>query len=228
MKGHWGKLALLVLIVSAAVTARFLLPADLFDIQQIQHHKEQLISFIASHYLGSVLCFMLLCVAAALFLPGALVLTVAGGMVFGTGPTVLYANLGATAGAVIAFITARYLIGEWVQQRFAEQLRRFNDEVARHGRNYLLTLRILPIAPACVVNYCAGITRLPLKSFVWTTSLGMLPGSAIYAFLGHQLRFVTRAQDLVSWKIVVALCLLAAFALLPVIVHHFPSFKQNK
>jgi uncharacterized membrane protein YdjX (TVP38/TMEM64 family) len=227
MKLHWVKLVVFLLMLSAALAARFLLPADLLDIDQIQHHKEQLVSFIASHYQASVACFMLLYIGAALFLPGALVLTVAGGLVFGTVQTVIYANVGATAGAAIAFIVARYLIGHWVQERFKGQLERFNHELARHGASYLLTLRILPIAPFFVINYCAGITKIPLKSFLWTTSLGMLPGSAIYAFLGHQLRFVTRPQDLVSWRIVAALCLLAAFAMLPVILHHLPGRRKG-
>ena len=226
MKAMRSRIAVLLLVVGAAVLATFLLQDDYLSVDQVKEHKEQLLFFIRAHYIQATLYFICLYVATALFLPGALALTIAGGMMFGTVPAVIYVNVGATTGAVLAFIVARFVIGAWIQERFKQQLDRLNSELSRHGKNYLLILRILPIAPFFVVNYCAGITKIPLNTFVWTTSVGMLPGSLIYAFIGEQLRYVAAPADVFSWKILLALLLLALFALLPVALHHWPSQKR--
>lgn len=228
MKRHWLKIIVLLLIVTAALLASIMIDDDYFTIHHVKENKEQLLSFIRNHYILAVLCFICLYIATALFLPGALVLTVAGGMVFGTVLASIYANIGATIGAVLAFLAARFVIGGWVQGRYKQQLKRFNREVSQHGHNYLLLLRILPLAPFFVINYCAGLTKIRLKTFVWTTSIGMLPGSLIYAFIGEQLRYVNVPSDLVSWKIMLALVLLAIFALLPVILHHVQLRRRSR
>ncbi|HBG05539.1 MAG TPA: TVP38/TMEM64 family protein [Geobacter sp.] len=220
------KIFFMLLVVGAALLAKMMLLDDYLTIDRVKEHKEQLLAFIGSHYIQAVLSFMGLFIGTALFLPGALALTVAGGMMFGMVPTAIYANIAATTGAVLAFLAARFVVGGWVQERFKDQLRRFNEELSHRGHNYLLILRILPIAPFLVINYCAGLTKIQLKTFVWTTSLGMLPGSLIYAFIGEQLRYVDAASDLFSWKIMLALLLLALFAVLPVILHHLQRSRK--
>lgn len=200
---------------------------DFATVERVNRNKERLIAFVGENHLEAVLVFVLLYVATAFFLPGALALTVAGGMLFGTWRTALYADLGATAGAVLAFLAARFVIGEWVQERFGEQLKRFNHEVSQRGHNYLLVLRILPVVPFFAVNYGAGLTRVPLSTFLWTTSVGMLPGALIYGFIGEQLRYVNEPADVFSGKIVLALGLLSLFALFPVLAHHLKGRKGD-
>jgi len=226
MKRHGMKIAVVLLIVAAGLIAFFLLEDQELSMQHVKQHREQFLRFVETHYLLSVTAFTGLYVATALFLPGALALTMAGGMMFGAVPAALYANLGATAGAVLAFLAARFVLGDWIQQRFSGELARFNEEMSHHGHNYLLILRILPVAPFFVINYCAGITRIPLKTFVWTTSSGMLPGSLIYAYIGEQLRYLEAPADLLSVKVMAALALLALFVLVPVILHHLSAPKK--
>ena len=227
MKRLWIKIAVVLFIMGGVLITIFLLE-EIPTLQHVKQHKEHLLLLIKTHYLQAVISFICLYFATAFFLPGALALTVAGGLMFGTVSAALYANLGATTGAVAAFIAARFVLGHWVQERFREQLDWFNKELSHRGHNYLLVLRILPIAPFCVINYCAGITRIPLRTFVWTTSVGMLPGSLIYAFIGEQLRYVEAPADLLSGKVILAFSLLALFALVPVIQHHLPSKKGIK
>ena len=221
MGRHWLKILFLLLIVAAVVLAKVMLPDDVLSVDQVKERKEQLLAFIETRYIQAVISFICLFIGTALFLPGALALTIAGGMMFGTVRAALYANIGATLGAILAFLAARFVFGAWVQDRFKEPLQRFNEELSRYSRNYLLVLRILPLAPFFVVNYCAGLTRIPLRTFVWTTSVGMLPGALIYAYIGEQLRHVNVVADLFSWKIITAFVVLALFALLPVITHHW-------
>jgi uncharacterized membrane protein YdjX (TVP38/TMEM64 family) len=225
MKGKKTRIIVVLLLAAAALLAAFLLREYLPSLDQVKAHKEQLLSFIKTHYLLAVLTFMGLYFSTALFLPGALALSVAGGLMFGTLPAALYVNIAATSGALLAFVTSRFLLSEWIQGRFQTQLARFNAEMERHGPSYLLVLRILPLLPFFAVNYCAGITKIPLRTFLWTTSLGIIPGSLIHAYIGQQLRRVNALQDLFSWKILLALGTMALVALVPVIHHHLPGGK---
>lgn len=228
MKRKSRQISLVLFFLLALLVGMFLVKGDYLSLDYIKTHRHDLLNFIQGHYLQAVIMFMGLYLMTALFLPGALALTVAGGMLFGTVPALVYVNIGATAGAILAFHAARSLLGGWVQEHFKDQLDRFNREMERHGPNYLLVLRVLPIIPFFVVNYCAGMTRIPLTTFVWTTSLGMLPGSFIYAFAGQQLRHVNQAQDLFSWKILMALALLAVFAILPVLYYHLTAGREGE
>ncbi|HEY3307103.1 MAG TPA: TVP38/TMEM64 family protein [Desulfuromonadaceae bacterium] len=228
MKRYWKQMTSLLFLLVVALLLIFIIKGgnDYLNLEYIKEHRERFFEYVQGHYLQAVIIFIVLYLLTALILPGALALTVAGGMIFGKFPAVLYVNIAATLGAILAFFATRLVIGIWLQKRFKSQLNRFNREMEKHGRNYLLVLRILPIIPFFVVNYCAGLTRIPLRTFIWTTSLGVLPGSFIYAFAGEQLRTVNAAQDLFSWKTTLALLLLALFALLPVILHHLPDGKN--
>lgn len=213
--------ALLIAGVGVAVVLRDHLPT----VEQVRAHRQQLLALIRMHYLASVLAFIGLYCTTALVVPGALVLSVAGGLMFGTVPAAIYLNIGATVGAVLAFLAARFTLKEKIQRRFKEQLVRFNHEMERHGPNYLLVLRLIPVLPFFVVNYGAGISKVRLRTFVWTTSLGILPGSFIHTYIGHQFRSVNAAHELASWKILAALGALALLALAPVLKHHLQSRK---
>jgi uncharacterized membrane protein YdjX (TVP38/TMEM64 family) len=226
MQGNRSKkIAALVFALSVLLTV-YLLRDYSPSIGQIKDHKEQLLDFIRAHYLLAVVSFIGLYLSTALFLPGALALSVAGGLMFGTVPAALYINIGATSGAVLAFLAARLFASDWIQNRFKVQLNRFNSEMERHGHNYLLILRVLPLLPFFAVNYCAGISKIPLRTFVWTTSIGIIPGSLIHAYIGYELRSVNAARDLFSWKIILALGLISLVALLPIIHYHVLDRKK--
>jgi len=225
MVGHRTRIVVALLFAVCALLAIFLLRNDLPSVAMVKEHREQLLAFIRSHYLGAVCSFMGIYLAAAFFMPGALALTVAGGLMFGTLPTLIYVNVGATTGAALAFLAARHLLGTWIQERFAAQLKRVNAEMANHGRNYLLMLRILPVVPFFAVNYGAGLSKIPLRTFVWATSLGLIPGSLVYANIGQQLRNVNATEDLLSAKIILGLVLIALLALAPVLRRHLPGRK---
>lgn len=210
-----------LLVIAAGVAAWLVLKDHPLSIDYLKLRRGHLLAWIEAHYPQAVLGYLLLCLATALFLPGALALIVAGGMLFGTLVGALLAVCGMTAGAAVAFLAARTLFGHWVQRRFQRKLETFNREMANHGPNYLLVLRIVPVAPFFVINYGAALTRIPLGTFIWTTAVGMLPGCLVYTFAGEQLRQVQGASDLVSGQVVAALVLLGLSALVPVVVHHW-------
>lgn len=123
--------------------------------------------------------------------------------------------MSATIGAVLAFLFSRYLVGTWIHNKYHEKLSRFNQELTQHGSRYLLTLRFIPLFPFFLINIFAGLTKIPLKTFIWTTSLGIFPGSLVYSFAGSQLTNITSVKDVLSVKILLAFCMLGLFVLAP-------------
>jgi len=227
MKRYRKQVIFLAFLAAVVISLICLKNADFLTFENLKEHREILKTYVDDHYALAASLFMLVYFSTAFFIPGAIILTLAGGFLFGTVLGALYVNIGATTGATIAFLLSRYLIGGWIQQKCAKQLTAFNDEVARHGPSYLLTLRIVPLFPAFVVNYLAGVTEITLKRFVWTTSLGELPGSFIYTFAGQQLTTIDSLEDILSPKLILLFVLLGILALSPVIMHHIKRIKHG-
>ncbi len=119
-----------------------------------------------------------------LSLPGAAALTLLYGWYFGVARGVIVVSFGSTAGATLAFLLSRYLIGETIQRRFGDRLASFNESLQKEGAFYLFTLRLIPAVPFFVINAVMGLTKLRTSTFWWVSQLGMLPGTAVYVYAG--------------------------------------------
>lgn len=227
MKKRSLQLALLLLFVAAVVALRFSGLADVLTFENLQRNKDLLLARVQDRFLLSALLYIAIYVLAVAFsLPGAAVLSLAGGALFGTAAAVLFIVVGATAGAALAFLSARYLLGTRLQERYAAHLIRFNSEMERNGTRYLITLRLIPLFPFFVVNFLAGLTRISLVTFAWTTAVGILPWTAVFAYAGHQLESVRTVSDIFSARFLTAAVLLAVAILAPAVWSHFKA-KQK-
>jgi uncharacterized membrane protein YdjX (TVP38/TMEM64 family) len=188
--------------------------------ENITENRDMLLSFVDQNYILSVFIFLTAMISTAFFIPGTLALTVASGFFFGFIAGMFYALLGACLGAIMAFLASRYLIGSWIQHKLNNQLETFNKEISRHGHNYLLFFRIVPVLPFFVVNYLAGITNISAWTFLWTTAVGMLPGALVCTFAGQQLGIISSLDRIFSTEVIIAFILLAALILLPPAVRH--------
>ena len=222
------RLFLIVFVLAFLSLVWFSEPGRYLTFENLKQNREMLQHFVNEHYLESVLIFILIFISTAFIIPGAIIVSVAGGLFYGVLMGTLYINIGSTVGATMAFLAARYLIGQWVQKRYHAQMGTFNREIDRHGTNYLITLRIVPVLPFFMVNYLAGLTRISTKKFFLTTSVGMIPGSLVYTFAGRQFSAITSPEDISSPQLIIALVLLGIFALLPVIVHHINGLRSKK
>lgn len=221
------KIAVLLVVVGLIIALRFSSLGQQLTLGNLQDHGDQLRQYSNEHYVISVITFILIyIIATGLSLPGALILTLAAGYIYKTLLGAVYVNIGATAGATFAFIIARYIAGDWLQNKYSDKLARFNNELKQNGSKYLLVLRLVPIFPFFLINILAGITRIDLKTFVWTTSVGILPGSLVYAYAGEQLGTIRNVKDIFTTRILIAFLLLAALAILPVIIQKL-RHKQN-
>lgn len=219
------KIAFLAVLLLIFVSFKFSGVEDGLTLASLQGNAISLQDNVANNYSLSVLGFIFIYIIVLAFsIPGATILTLAGGFLFGVGLGTLFVNIGATLGATIAFLSSRYLIGKWVQNKYKDKLKKFNEELKKNGRNYLLTLRFIPIFPLFLINLFAGLTKIPLRTFIWTTSLGIIPGSLVYTFAGKQLRLINSVKDILSVKIFIALVLLGLFSLIPVF---YSKFKKK-
>jgi uncharacterized membrane protein YdjX (TVP38/TMEM64 family)/rhodanese-related sulfurtransferase len=179
---------------------------------------EALRGLIASVGTAGPLLFMVLYAAGTvLFLPGSL-LTLAGGALFGPAWGTFYNLTGATLGAVLAFLVARYLAAEWVQARAGGLLGRLVRGVEVEGWRFVAFTRLVPLFPFNLLNYALGLTRIPFLHYLVATGLCMLPGAIAYTWLGYAGREAAAGGEGLIRKGLIALALLAALAFLPRLV----------
>lgn len=217
--------AALIGLIAAALFIKFgLAYVGLFkslNLGAVRINRQVFLNFAQRHYFLAALIYMMLMVMSAFFLPAALPLTLIGGFVFGVVPAVVFINISSVAGSSLAFLLARHAAGKRLQKKYGDKLAVFNRELARNGHIYLLFLRISPVLPFFLVNYLAGLTRIRLRTLVWTTSLGMLPGSIAFTYAGSQLGAIKSTHDLYSPRVMIAYVLIALIILFPVIVKKY-------
>jgi pyruvate/2-oxoglutarate dehydrogenase complex dihydrolipoamide dehydrogenase (E3) component/uncharacterized membrane protein YdjX (TVP38/TMEM64 family) len=149
-----------------------------------------------------------------LSVPGAALLTLAAGAIFGLLWGVLLVSFASSLGATAAFLLSRFLLRDWVQARFGAQLRGINEGVAKEGAFYLFTLRIVPAVPFFVINLAMGPTPIRARTFYWVSQLGMLPATVIYVNAGTQLAAIDSPAGILSPTLIGAFLLLGLFPLI--------------
>ena len=151
---------------------------------------------------------------AALSLPGALVMTLAAGALFGLGWGTLIVSFASSIGATLAFLVARWVLRDSVQARFGDRLAALNAGITRDGGFYLFTLRLVPVLPFFLINLAMGLTALRTWTFYWVSQLGMLAGTLVYVNAGTQLARIDSLAGIVSPGVLGSLALLGVFPLL--------------
>ncbi|MEZ5553046.1 MAG: TVP38/TMEM64 family protein [Pseudomonadales bacterium] len=162
----------------------------------------------------SLLFFGAYVVVTGLSLPGAAVMTVAAGALFGLIWGVALVSFASSLGATLAMLISRTVLRDWVQSRFERQLAAVNAGLDRDGGFYLFSIRMVPLFPFFIVNLVMGVSRLPAWTFYWVSQLGMLAGTAVFVFAGTQLAQVSSLADVLSPGLIAALTLLGLFPLL--------------
>ena len=217
-----GKLLVAALFVIAIAGFYFFDVMAYLSLDVLKANRDQLLAFTEDHYVPAVVIFILLYVVQTAFsLPGATLMTLAGGFLFGSLWAALYVNIGATTGATLAFLAARYLLRDWVEQRFGHRLQAFQAGFAQNAFNYLLTLRLIPVFPFFLVNLLSGLTRMNVGTYAAGTALGIIPGSLAYTFAGRQLGTINSLAELASPRLLLAFTGLGLLFLLPVVYRRF-------
>ena len=205
-----------LIAVAALIAAAFLSPlGGWLTLDGLKARQGELGLLLADRPLLLIAGFFLVYVAVtALSLPGAAIMTLAGGAIFGLWWGLLIVSFASTIGASLAFLASRYLLRDWVQKRFGRRLEAIDRGMERDGVFYLLTLRLNPAVPFFLVNLGMGLTRTRLITFYLVSQIGMLPGTFVYVNAGTQLARIESVGDVLSPGLIASLVLLSLFPLL--------------
>ncbi|MED5483028.1 MAG: TVP38/TMEM64 family protein [SAR324 cluster bacterium] len=173
----------------------------------ISYYDQNPILVLGSYFLGYV-------VMTAFSLPGAVWMTLGGGAFFGLLTGTVTVSFASTIGATLSMLISRFILRDWVQGRFGEQMQTINSGIQKDGGFYLFTLRLLPIVPFFVINLGMGLTPLRTFTFYWVSQLGMLPGTLVYINAGSELAKIEAIGDILSPTLIGSFVLLGIFPLL--------------
>ena len=157
----------------------------------------------------------------ALSLPGAVIMTLAGGGFFGLAWGFVLISFASSIGATLAFLVSRYLLRDWVQKRFGDRLQAINKGVEREGALYLFSLRLVPIFPFFLINILMGLTPIKTFTYYWVSQVGMLAGTLVYVNAGTQLAKIDGLQGIVSPGLLLSFILLGIFPIIAKVINQW-------
>ena len=207
---------LLLLVMGCLVGAFFAFDLGAYlNLAELQAHQQALTLWVDAHFMAACLLFVLIYViTTALSLPGAALLTLGGSALFGIGWGLLLVSFASAIGATLAFLSARFLLRDWVRRRFGDRLAQLEQGMAKDGAFYLLSLRLIPLFPFFLVNLLMGLTPIRVSTYYWVSQLGMLPGTFVYVLAGSELATLTSTGNILSPGLLAALTLLGLMPLL--------------
>jgi len=211
------KSKIMVLAVFAAVIGAFFYfdLGSYLTLEGFKARQATLSAYVAENPWQSALAFFAVYVAvAATSFPGAAILTLVGGAIFGFWYGLVIVSFASSVGATLAFLSSRFLLRDWVQSKFGDRLKSINDGVAKDGPFYLFALRLVPLFPFFVVNLVMGLTPIKTLPFYWVSQLGMLAGTAVFVNAGTQLAQLTSLKGILSPAILGSFVLLGIFPII--------------
>jgi pyruvate/2-oxoglutarate dehydrogenase complex dihydrolipoamide dehydrogenase (E3) component/uncharacterized membrane protein YdjX (TVP38/TMEM64 family) len=205
-----------IAVIALLIGAFFALGGHRYlSFENIKAQQSSIQGLFGSHPWTTALVFFLAYVAVTgLSLPGAALMTLIAGAIFGLLWGTLIVSVASSVGATLAFVVSRFLLRDWVQARFGHALRAINEGVAREGGFYLFTLRLIPAVPFFVINLAMGLTPLRTWTFYWVSQVGMLAGTLVYVNAGTQLAAIETPAGILSPGLIGAFVLLGIFPLL--------------
>lgn len=215
MKNNVSRLILLSIVI-AAVALFFV-----FDLRQylsldyLKASRNAFADYYAGHRVQTLALYMgIYILVTALSLPGATVMTLAGGALFGLGTGFVVISFASTIGATLAFLASRFLLRDLVQGKFGNKLRAINEGVQREGAFYLFSLRLVPLFPFFLINLAMGLTPIKTGVYCLVSQLGMIPGTLVYVNAGTQLGQIESLSGILSPGLLFSFALLGLFPLL--------------
>ena len=220
------KLIVVAVLIGIVVLFRIYHLERFLSLEYIKNSQERFAALYAANPLPVVGAYFMLYVTVAAFsLPGAAAMTLAGGALFGMGVGLVTVSFASSIGATLACFVARFILRDWVQNRFGDRLKAINEGINREGAFYLFTLRLVPIFPFFVINLVMGLTKMPLRTFYWVSQVGMLAGTVVYINAGKELARIDSLSGIMSPRLLLSFAILGLF---PIIVKKLLTFYRSR
>ena len=220
------KLLIIALLIGVGVLFRTFHLERYLSLEYLKASKDSFALLYAQHqflFIGTY--FMIYVVVTALSLPGAAVLTLTGGALFGFWVGVVTISFASTIGATLACFVARSVLRDWVQYKFGDKLAAINKGIEHEGAFYLFTMRLVPVVPFFVINLLMGLTPIALRTFYWVSQLGMLLGTAVYVNAGKELAKIDSLSGILSPSLLISFIVLGVF---PIVVKRLLALYRSK
>ncbi len=221
------KKLLLAALMVALIAAYFLFDLGrYFSLSYLKESREQFAAFYADNTVLTIVIYMMAyIVVTALSLPGAAIMTLAAGAMFGFIAGVIVVSFASSIGATLACFVSRYLLRDWVNRKFGDRLAALNAGIEKEGAFYLFTLRLIPVFPFWLINLLMGLTGIRLFTFYWVSQIGMLAGTMVYVNAGRELGRLDSLSGILSPGLIISFALLGLF---PIAVKKIMGRYRNR
>jgi len=226
---HLKKIVVLLLVFVTVAAFEILRLDQYLTLSFLKSSHHYFTALYEQHRIPVIAAYMALYILVTSFsLPGAVILTIAGGALFGRLAGTFIVSFASTVGATLACVVSRFILRDWVQSRFGKRLRTVNEGVEREGAFYLFTLRLIPIFPFWLINLVMGLTRMPVRTFYWVSQIGMLPGTLVYVNAGRELAKIDSLSGILSPGLIFSFALLGLFPIVTKKALELYSSKKRK
>jgi uncharacterized membrane protein YdjX (TVP38/TMEM64 family) len=226
MKKYLDKIIILAFIALAVAGYKIFNLGDYLSLSYIKESQQHFKTLYADHTIAVIGGYMLIYIlVTSLSLPGAAVMTLAGGALFGLLRGTIIVSFASSMGATLACFVSRFILLDWVQGKFGEKLKTVNNGIEREGPFYLFTLRLIPVFPFWMINLVMGLTKMPLRTFYWVSQAGMLPGTIVYVNAGKELAKIDSLSGILSPGLIISFVLLG---LLPIVTKKAIAWYKSR
>jgi uncharacterized membrane protein YdjX (TVP38/TMEM64 family) len=208
------KVIVVATVAAIIVSFRLFHLGDYLTLSYLKESQERFAALYSGHTASVIAAYMAVYVlVTSVSLPGAAILTIAGGALFGLAAGTVAVSFASAIGATLACTVSRFILRDWVQETFGNRLKTVNKGIAKEGAFYLFTLRLVPVFPFWLINLAMGLTTIRLRTFYWVSQLGMLPGTIVYVNAGKELAKIHSLSGIFSPGLIISFAVLGFFPL---------------
>ncbi len=212
MNKHINKLIIVLIVIGLIAAFRIFHLDTYLSLSYLKESRDKFEMLYAENRVSVIAVYIMIYIlVTSLSLPGALVLGLAAGSLFGLLTGTIVVSFASTIGATLACAVSRYILRGWVQNKFGDRLKTVNEGIEKEGAFYLFTLRLIPVFPFWLINMIMGLTKMPLKTYYWVSQIGMLPGTIVFVNAGKELAKINSLSGIFSPGLILSFALLGLF-----------------
>lgn len=217
-----------LLIIASLLVVQYSSLFTFFSIENLKTHREFLQYFVKTHYLLSVFIYLIITtIIVATALPLSAFMMIVAGFLFGIKWGLLYSNIGATLGATFSYGWLHYFFGRTMPDSIKSKLEIFSKKITKYGAFYFLILHLMSLLPFFLINALAVLADIDLFTFIWTTSLGIIPISVLYNYMGYRLGEINTIGEILTTPVILTFLGLALLAVLPIVISKMRKSKRD-